>query len=81
MLPEPSRTEIDLLEHIKKTGNIPEHVAIIMDGNRRWAKERGKPFYSGHTSGAGVLREVCKKSPYRNRTDKTSAPAWGGTSS
>ena len=60
MLPEPSKTEQELLNCITERKNIPEHVAIIMDGNRRWAKERRKPFYSGHTSGAGVLREICK---------------------
>ena len=31
---------------------IPEHVAIIMDGNGRWAKAQGKPRTFGHTEGA-----------------------------
>jgi undecaprenyl diphosphate synthase len=36
----------------------PAHVAIIMDGNRRWATERGLPALEGHRRGAEVLREV-----------------------
>lgn len=37
---------------------IPQHVAIIMDGNRRWAKERHLPSGEGHRVGARVLREI-----------------------
>ncbi len=37
---------------------IPRHVAIIMDGNGRWAKERGLPRLEGHRSGAESVREV-----------------------
>ena len=36
--------------------NIPHHVAIIMDGNGRWAKRRGLPRTMGHRAGADVLR-------------------------
>jgi undecaprenyl diphosphate synthase len=36
----------------------PEHVAIIMDGNGRWAKERGLPRLNGHENGAHALRAV-----------------------
>lgn len=39
-------------------GNPPIHVAIIMDGNGRWAKERGKPRIFGHNEGAKKIREV-----------------------
>ncbi|OGC11918.1 di-trans,poly-cis-decaprenylcistransferase [candidate division WOR-1 bacterium RIFOXYA12_FULL_52_29] len=42
--------------------NIPEHVAIIMDGNGRWAKKRGLPRAAGHREGAKSLREVLKAS-------------------
>ena len=38
--------------------NIPEHVAIIMDGNRRWAKKRGLPSQIGHSEGANTLEKV-----------------------
>jgi undecaprenyl diphosphate synthase len=37
---------------------LPRHVAIIMDGNGRWAKERGKPRVFGHHSGVTAVREV-----------------------
>lgn len=37
---------------------IPNHVAIIMDGNRRWAKERGKDPSSGHLAGAKTLEDL-----------------------
>ncbi|MEO7098727.1 MAG: isoprenyl transferase [Luteolibacter sp.] len=37
---------------------IPRHIAIIMDGNGRWAKERGLPRMEGHRSGAESVREV-----------------------
>src|ERR1700733_6602658 len=37
---------------------VPAHVAIIMDGNRRWATERGLPTLEGHRRGAEVLREI-----------------------
>lgn len=45
------------LQEIDKS-NIPEHVAIIMDGNGRWAKERGKIRSEGHKRGAENLRSV-----------------------
>lgn len=37
---------------------IPEHVAIIMDGNGRWAQSRGLPRLSGHRQGAAVVRKI-----------------------
>ncbi len=39
---------------------IPRHVAIIMDGNGRWAKNRGMPRIKGHQAGAESVREVLK---------------------
>ena len=44
--------------------NIPQHISIIMDGNRRWAKERGLPSLEGHRKGAENLEKLldyCKK--------------------
>ncbi|MBS4912836.1 MAG: isoprenyl transferase [Veillonella sp.] len=38
--------------------NIPAHVAIIMDGNGRWAKHRGMPRTMGHRAGADVLKKI-----------------------
>lgn len=37
---------------------IPQHIAIIMDGNGRWAKQRGLPRTAGHKRGAQMIREV-----------------------
>lgn len=39
---------------------LPRHVAIIMDGNRRWAKRRGLPAIEGHRRGIVALREVTR---------------------
>lgn len=36
---------------------VPEHIAIIMDGNRRWAKKRGLPSASGHKAGYTAFRQ------------------------
>ena len=38
--------------------DIPRHIAIIMDGNGRWAKERGLPRREGHRAGAESVREI-----------------------
>ena len=40
--------------------NIPEHVAVIMDGNGRWAKQRGQERLFGHAMGVESVREVLK---------------------
>lgn len=43
---------------------IPRHIAVIMDGNGRWARERGKPRRDGHRAGAESVREAidgCKE--------------------
>lgn len=39
---------------------VPQHLAIIMDGNRRWATERGLPKMAGHTQGAKTLKNIAK---------------------
>lgn len=38
--------------------NIPQHIAIIMDGNRRWARGKGIPDIKGHERGAEVLEKI-----------------------
>ncbi len=40
--------------------NIPKHIAIIMDGNRRWAKQKGKEPSQGHKAGADNLEKIAK---------------------
>ena len=37
---------------------VPKHVAVIMDGNGRWAKSRGLPRTAGHTAGEHALFEI-----------------------
>jgi undecaprenyl diphosphate synthase len=43
---------------LKESGQIPEHVAIIMDGNGRWAKKRGLPRAAGHKIGIESVRDI-----------------------
>ena len=40
--------------------NVPQHIAIIMDGNRRWAKQHGLEAKEGHKAGAENLEEIAK---------------------
>lgn len=42
---------------------VPRHVAIIMDGNGRWAAKRGLPRLAGHRAGARAIREVVELAP------------------
>lgn len=42
------------------SGNIPKHVAVIMDGNGRWAKQKGEVRIFGHMNGVESVREVLK---------------------
>jgi undecaprenyl diphosphate synthase len=42
------------------TGTVPRHVAIIMDGNGRWAKARGLPRVAGHRAGAEAARRALR---------------------
>lgn len=49
---------------MKENKKIPAHIAIIMDGNGRWAKSKNKPRVFGHKAGAETLRKIvtyCKK--------------------
>ena len=41
--------------------NIPQHVAIIMDGNGRWAKQRNMPRTMGHKAGVETIRRIVKE--------------------
>ncbi len=40
--------------------DMPKHIAIIMDGNRRWAKAKGKPVSYGHKEGAKTLEKIVR---------------------
>jgi undecaprenyl diphosphate synthase len=50
-----------LLEQIK-SATLPAHIAVIMDGNGRWAKRRGLPRVAGHRSGVNAVREIVEAS-------------------
>jgi undecaprenyl diphosphate synthase len=54
----PGMRDEELLAKIRADGAIPRHVAIIMDGNGRWARERLMPRPFGHRSGMKAVREV-----------------------
>jgi undecaprenyl diphosphate synthase len=43
------------------SGSVPEHVAIILDGNGRWAKKRGMPRTYGHKVGAENVENICRE--------------------
>lgn len=45
---------------INKEENFPEHIAIIMDGNRRWAKKKNLPIKLGHREGAKTLEKIVR---------------------
>lgn len=49
-----------LKKEITKNGNIPGHVAVIMDGNGRWAKSKGFPRIAGHKEGINSVREIAR---------------------
>jgi undecaprenyl diphosphate synthase len=51
-----SDEQIEVL--LKKSGEIPTHIAIIMDGNGRWAKKRGLPRVAGHKRGVDTVKEI-----------------------
>lgn len=53
-----SDLEADLLARIRVHGAVPRHIAIIMDGNGRWARERHMPRPFGHRSGMKAVRAV-----------------------
>ena len=40
--------------------NLPKHIGFIMDGNRRWAREKKLPLKMGHKTGADTLEKIAK---------------------
>lgn len=45
---------------VPQTGRVPAHIAVIMDGNGRWAKKRFLPRFAGHRKGVETVREMVK---------------------
>jgi len=45
---------------VPPSNNIPRHIAVIMDGNGRWAKKRYLPRVAGHTQGVETVRQVTR---------------------
>ncbi len=54
----PSSQDKKLQERLLKNGNIPAHIAVIMDGNGRWAKKRSLPRVAGHHEGVNSVRDI-----------------------
>ncbi len=54
---KPTSSEAKLLAEID-LARLPQHIAVIMDGNGRWARERGKPRIFGHREGANSVRAI-----------------------
>jgi undecaprenyl diphosphate synthase len=50
----------DLKSKVESSGKLPAHVAIIMDGNGRWAKKRGLPRTAGHRAGVKAVKKVVR---------------------
>ena len=55
---EPTPEDKKVQQALKLGGEIPKHIAIIMDGNGRWAKERRMPRLAGHHAGVNSVRDV-----------------------
>ena len=49
-------------EALRQTGRVPSHVAVIMDGNGRWAEDRQRPRIDGHREGMESVRDIVKVS-------------------
>ncbi len=50
--------DLALIDAVKKKGDVPEHIAIIMDGNGRWAKKKKLPRVAGHKRGVETVRTM-----------------------
>lgn len=46
------------IDQLSADSAVPQHIAIIMDGNRRWARQRGLPVALGHANGARQVRKI-----------------------
>jgi len=52
------KRKVEKMLKLVQEGEIPVHVAVIMDGNGRWAEKRGLPRIAGHKAGMETLREI-----------------------
>lgn len=50
----------ELRKRILKKGNLPTHIAVIMDGNGRWAQKRGLPRTAGHRAGVKAVKKIVR---------------------
>ena len=50
----------DCRDEEEKDMNVPQHVAIILDGNGRWAKSKGMPRNYGHAQGSKNVERICE---------------------
>ena len=55
-------TDAERQEQIKQRGNLPRHVAVIMDGNGRWARQHGFSRITGHRNGVESVRDLIRAS-------------------
>ena len=62
LLQDPNREEAEYLEKVDPK-RLPQHLAIIMDGNGRWATHLGLPRVAGHRAGAEALRHIVEVAP------------------
>ncbi|RXI97976.1 isoprenyl transferase [Anaerobacillus alkaliphilus] len=56
-----SKAEQEKKDEPIRLDNVPKHVAIIMDGNGRWAKKRGLPRIAGHREGMNVINKMVRQ--------------------
>ncbi len=54
---QPTGEDAIVQEKLRSAGEIPEHIAVIMDGNGRWAQQRGFPRIAGHQEGVESVRD------------------------
>lgn len=58
---------LGMTEHVQQSqpapsgGSVPRHIAIVMDGNGRWAEARGEPRHAGHRAGVGAVRSTVEE--------------------
>ena len=62
--PQSSTVEYSAFPQVKPLGVMPRHIAIVMDGNGRWAQNRGLDRPSGHIQGANVVREIVEAAAF-----------------